>query len=344
MVHRESTSLDAIQAGAEVSDLGSGAIAPPPDLHDQGMAWHFGDPLREQRRLANGLGVVPLANRGILTVTGPDRLTWLHSLTTQHLTALAPGASTLALILSPHGHVEYELHLVDDGETTWIVTQPGQAEPLRAYLSSMVFMLRVEVADRSGEFAALWEPMTAPDPSAPTWLVPLEFAERGYAGREVILASRDAAERLAAGSDLAGSWALEALRVAALMPRVNCETDHRTIPNEVGWLASAVHLDKGCYRGQETVAKVHNLGQPPRRVALLHLDGTSDHPPRHGDRVLLQGREVGWVGTGVQHFELGPIASAILKRSTPVDADLVVESADGRIAIASQEVRPPAAP
>lgn len=317
-------------------------IAPPAHLHDQGMPWHFGDPFREQRLLAQGRGVVPLANRGLLTVTGPDRLGWLHSLTTQHLTSLAPGSSSLALILSPHGHVEFELHLVDDGDTTWIITQPGQAEPLRAYLSSMVFMLSVQVADRSGEFSIRWEPIAQPESGRPTWLVPAEFAERGYRGREVILARDDPRARLSDRDDLAGSWALEALRVAAMMPRIDCETDHRTIPNEVGWLTSAVHLDKGCYRGQETVAKVHNLGQPPRRLALVHLDGSSEEPPRHGDRILLDGKEVGWIGTGAQHHELGPIATAILKRNVPGQAPLVVVGADGSTVVAQQEVRSPA--
>ena len=327
-------------AGAERTN----GMPPPPQVYDQGMPWHFGDPLGEQRRLASGRGLVPLANRGILAVTGPDRLGWLHSLTTQHLSGLGPHASALALILSPQGHVEFELHLVDDGATTWIITQPGQAEPLRAYLKSMVFMLRVEVADRTGEHAVLWEPVSQPESTSPTWQVPEEFAQRGYAGREIVLSIAEAEERVAASEDLAGSWALEAMRVAALMPRINCETDHRTIPNEVGWLTTAVHLDKGCYRGQETVAKVHNLGQPPRRIALLHLDGSSERPPDHGDRVLLGDRQVGWIGTGVQHYELGPIATAILKRSTSLDVELVVESVDGSRVMARQELMSPAGP
>ena len=73
---------------------------------------------------------------------------------------------------------------------------------------------------------------------------------------------------------LAGIWAAEALRVAAWRPRLGFETDHRTIVHEVDWLRTAVHLHKGCYRGQETVARVHNLGRPPRRLVFLHLDGS----------------------------------------------------------------------
>lgn len=302
---------------------------PPAGVHDQGIPWHFGDPLREQRNLAQGVGIVDISNRGVLTISGPDRLTWLHSLTTQHLLSLSPGESTLALILSPQGHVEFELHLIDDGATTWAIVQAGQAEPLVAYLRSMVFMLAVEVADRSSDFGVVWEPIGEVDAGHPTWVVPSPFADRGYRGREVVLARAELRARIEGSPMLAGSWALEALRVAALMPRIGCETDHRTIPNEVGWLGNAVHLNKGCYRGQETVAKVNNLGQPPRRLGLLLLDGSSENVPGHGEPVLFEGREVGWIGTGAQHYELGPIASAMVKRRVPLDATVQVSDGSG---------------
>ena len=80
------------------------------------------------------------------------------------------------------------------------------------------------------------------------------------------------------GRRATGLWAYEALRVEARRPRLGFETDHRTIPHEVDWLRTAVHLQKGCYRGQETVARVHNLGRPPRRLVLLHLDGSRGRP------------------------------------------------------------------
>jgi folate-binding protein YgfZ len=131
-------------------------------------------------------------------------------------------------------------------------------------------------------------------------------------------------ERLAgAGVPACGLWAYEAMRVAARIPRQGFETDHRTIPAEVGWNAPAVHLDKGCYRGQETVARVHNLGRPPRRLVLLHLDGvTTDQPPAAGTPVTLDDRPVGFAGTAVRHFELGMITLALVKRNVPDDARL----------------------
>jgi hypothetical protein len=109
--------------------------------------------------------------------------------------------------------------------------------------------------------------------------------------------------------------------VVALRPRLGVDTDERTIPHEVGWIGSAVHLDKGCYRGQETVSRVHNLGKPPRMMVLLHLDGSTDRPSA-GDPVLAGGRAVGRLGTVVDHVDLGPVALALLKRGVPADTTL----------------------
>ncbi|GIF70740.1 CAF17-like 4Fe-4S cluster assembly/insertion protein YgfZ [Asanoa siamensis] len=130
---------------------------------------------------------------------------------------------------------------------------------------------------------------------------------------------------LDAGIAPAGLWAYEAIRVEHRIPRLGWETDHRTIPAEVDLVAPAVHLDKGCYRGQETVARVHHLGRPPRRLVLIHLDGVStDQPPARGTEVTVDGRTVGFVGTAVRHHELGAVALAVLKRNVADDASLHV--------------------
>ncbi len=97
------------------------------------------------------------------------------------------------------------------------------------------------------------------------------------------------------------------------MPRLGLDTDHRTIPHELGWIETAVHLTKGCYRGQETVARVHNLGHPPRRLVRLLLDGSEDRLPGHGDPVTADGTEVGFTGSAARHYELGPVALAVIK-------------------------------
>ena len=304
-----------------------GAVeADPPDA---GVAAHYGDPYREQRRLVEGVASVDLSHRPVVRVSGPDRLTWLHSLTSQQLEQLAPGVATEALLLSPHGHVEHAMSLVDDGESTWLHVEPGTAAELVRFLDSMRFWSKVEVEDVTPAFAVVLRPDA----------VPGAVSRRVPVGVESFVRREELAEHLA--GELAGVWALEALRVAAGRPRFGLETDHRTIPHEVGWIPSAVHLDKGCYRGQETVARVQNLGRPPRRLVLLHLDGSDSVLSATGDPVLLDGRDVGRVTSAARHYELGPIALAVVKRSTPADAALVVCGEAGQVA-AGQEVLVPA--
>jgi tRNA-modifying protein YgfZ len=298
---------------------------------DAGVAAHYGDPYAEQRALAARWGVVDQSHRGVLRITGKDRLSWLHSLTTQQLEHLAPGAVAEALVLSPQGHVEHHLTLTDDGTTTWIHVEPGSAAALLEFLTSMKFMLRVDAQDVSADYAVLT--LLGPGIPAAGDADP-EGAFAGVRldtvfGTDLIVPRADLAASVtglrSAGAALAGMWAFEALRIAAGRPRLGLDTDHRTIPHEVGWIETAVHLSKGCYRGQETVARVHNLGRPPRRLVLLNLDGSEDKLPARGDQVLLADAAVGLAGSAARHYELGPIALALIKRTTPVDATLTVD-------------------
>jgi folate-binding protein YgfZ len=309
---------------------------------DEGVAAHYGDPLREQRALDTVGGLVDRSNRGVLTITGQDRLSWLHSLTTQHLERLAVGQGAQALILSPTGHVEHHLTLTDDGTAAWMHVEPGTAAALAAFLESMRFMLRVEVADVSQEYAVLTVMGPAgPDLAAGVDGVAVQVNHGSFGINDLIVARNglpDAAgELVRRGGTVAGMWAFEALRIAARVPRLGLDTDHRTIPHEVGWIESAVHLNKGCYRGQETVARVHNLGHPPRRLVFLDLDGSADRLPSHGDPVELDGATIGFVGSAARHYELGPIGLGLVKRTVPVDATLVA----GGVAAAQEVIVPP---
>jgi folate-binding protein YgfZ len=312
---------------------------------DEGVAAHYGDPMREQRATEESAGVVDRSNRGVVRITGPDRLSWLHSLTTQQLDGLAPGAAAQALILSPNGHIEHHLTLTDDGTATWIHTEPGTAAALVEFLESMRFMLRVEVADVSQDHAVL----TVLGPAAGDIAAGLDgvraSVKPGSFGTNDLIDLIVARDRLPeAAGDLvrrgavpAGMWAFEALRIAAHVPRLGLDTDHRTIPHEVGWIETAVNLDKGCYRGQETVARVHNLGHPPRRLVFLNLDGSEDRLPGHGDPVELDGATVGFTGSAARHYELGPIGLALVKRTVPVDATLLA----GGVPAAQEVIVPP---
>ncbi|MEV7382407.1 CAF17-like 4Fe-4S cluster assembly/insertion protein YgfZ [Streptomyces lydicus] len=297
--------------------------AVPAEAPDEGVAAHYGDLFREQRALAGGTGFVDLSHRGVVTVSGPERLSWLHLLLTQHVGELPPGQATEALILSAHGHIEHAVYLVDDGATTWMHTEPGGQEALIAYLESMKFFYRVEVADRTAEFAVVHLPAGS-IAGTPEGTVVRETPH----GRDLFLPRADLESFAAAHGPAVGILALEALRVEAHRPRLGLETDHRTIPHELGWIGTAVHLQKGCYRGQETVARVHNLGKPPRRLVFLHLDGSEVHLPPHGTPVRLasdgeEGRQLGFITTSARHHELGPIALALVKRNVPVDAELM---------------------
>ena len=308
---------------------------------DEGVAAHYGDPMREQRAAEESAGMVDRSNRGVLRISGQDRLSWLHSLTTQHLDGLAAGTSAQALILSPHGHIEHHLTLADDGTAVWVHVEPGTAGALAEFLDSMRFMTRVEVADVSRDYAVLTVLGPAAADLASGADVAAKVNQRSFGIIDLIVARdqlSDAAGNLAQdGGAVAGMWAFEALRIAARVPRFGLDTDHRTIPHEVGWIGAAVHLNKGCYRGQETVARVHNLGHPPRRLVFLHLDGSADRLPAHGDPVELDGATVGFVGSAARHYELGPIGLALVKRTVPVDATL----AAGGVAAAQEVIVPP---
>ena len=331
----------------------TGAVGDPP--------LHYGNPLAEQRELAAGRAIVDLSDRDVLTVTGPDRLSWLDSLTSQSLTGLAPGESAETLLLDPSGRVEYAARVVDDGETTWLLLDAGTGAGLLAFLDRMRFLLRVEVADRGPGFATVGTIGEVPDAVATSrglqrdgvplvWRDPWSAVQAG--GHQYARTAHHPSsewtyseflierERLGELAELpaAGSLALEALRIAAWRPRAATELDATTIPHELDWLRSAVHLSKGCYRGQETVAKVHNLGHPPRRLVLLHLDGSDGVLPEPGDAVLLGEVTIGRITASALHYELGPIALAVVKRSADPAAELRVATADGVELAAAQEV------
>ncbi|WP_277211209.1 CAF17-like 4Fe-4S cluster assembly/insertion protein YgfZ [Isoptericola croceus] len=328
---------------------------------DAGIAWHYGEPVAEQRALARGGAVVDQSHLGVVRLTGPDRLSWLHSITSQDVEHLAPRTSTELFVLSPQGRIEHALGVVDDGTSTWLITERDHVDPLVAWLTRMRFMMRVEIDDVTDDYAALGEPVAAEGAEGEpvTWWdswprVAVGGTRYGPAEDQHPGADRDwrlvlvprttlveaVAEREAAGWRLAGTWATEALRVEAWRPRLAREVDDRTVPHELDWLRTAVHLHKGCYRGQETVARVHNLGRPPRRLVMLHLDGSQHVVPDAGAEVRRDGADgkvVGTVTSVARHHELGPVALAVVKRSLPDDAPLVVVGAVG-VGADAQEV------
>lgn len=319
----------------------------PDGSPDAGAVWHHGDPFGEQHAAERAAIVVDRSHRAVITLAGADRRSWLHSLSTQHVADLGEGSCTENLSLDGQGRVEDHWHQTEIGGMSYLDTEPWRGPALLSYLEKMVFWsdVRPVVAD----MAVL--SLLGPDLASPTVLravgldaLPAEgtalaltdpgpsagFIRRNPAadGRielDMLVPSPQKDGWLARLSDAgvrpAGVWAYEANRVAACRPRLGVDTDERTIPHEVGWIGRAVHLDKGCYRGQETVARVHNLGRAPRMLVLLHLDGSAERPAT-GDPVLADGRQIGRLGTVVEHADLGPIALALLKRGIPAGTPL----------------------
>jgi folate-binding protein YgfZ len=339
------------------------AIPAPETGPDAGATWHFGDPFGEQRAAETGAVVIDRSHRATIELTGGERRKWLHTISTQHVSELPDGAVVENLSLDAQGRVEdHWLQTQLDGVTI-IDTEPSRGEPLLAYLRKMIFW--ADVVAEPAELAVL--SLLGPSVGDPAVLRAIGVTElpavssaspladggflRTLRDDEVdLVVPRDSvaawkARLVAAGVQPAGVWAYEAHRVAALRPRLGVDTDERTIPHEVGWIggpgAGAVHLEKGCYRGQETVARVHNLGKPPRMLVLLHLDGSADRPAT-GDPVLAGGRPIGRLGTVVDHVDLGPIAVALLKRGVPADTQLTTGGEAGVSALIDPDSMPAA--
>ncbi len=346
-----------------------GAVAASEDSPDFGVPWHFGDPFAEQRSATRSAVVIDRSHRQVIAVPGEERLSWLHLVLSQHLTEFAHDAGTEALVLDSQGRVDSHMMVAHHDGVVYLDTEadaratsalPSMGvdgrQSLLEYLDAMRFWSKVEPRDATDEFAVL----TVIGPDAPGLLeqagatVPGQsFGVTALPGggllRHVPFRGLFTADLLVprgslvdwwtsltgGGARPAGTMAYESLRVEALRPRVGFDTDDRAIPHELGWIHVAAHVAKGCYRGQETVAKVHNVGKPPRRMLLLHLDGSVEIRPETGDPVFHGDRRVGRVGSVVLHHELGPVALALIKRSTPVDAELMAGDPEEERAVAA---------
>lgn len=291
---------------------------------------HFGNPLLEQRKLLEQLAYVERSDQTVIEIEGPDALSWLHSLTSQNILNLLPGDSTETLLLSPNGHIEHQLKLIITETGALVIVNQLKVEELLGWLGKMRFRSKVEVRVREdlncyGSFKDL-------SGIGPTWQDPWSIesaASVSYNPDRKEFRWFELVSETAPDMERAGLMAYHALRIAAGRPEV-LDVDERSLPHEFDWLNSAVHLSKGCYRGQETVSKVHNLGHPPRRLAILNLE-QGDMIASPGDEISYQEKVVGKVVAAGLHFEEGSIALALLNRNTPY-LDLAVQSGQSSIA------------
>ena len=308
------------------------------------MTKHFGNPLQEQRQLLLGQAVVRRSDQQVLSLTGEDALSWLHSITSQNIKNLKPGESTETLVLTPNGHIEHQIKVLAFDVGLYLIVNSLKAQALSLWLNQMRFRSKVVLVETDLEVWGAFKDLALGElvwvdgfDSEPKGSVRYAVQVESFPYREYLLAPRNKPEL-----PEAGLLAFEALRIAAGRPEIT-DIDERSLPHEFDWLASAVHLTKGCYRGQETVAKVHNLGHPPRRLTFLHLDGSGHFLPSTGDEIFVAGddRVRGHITIAAQHHESGPIALALLSRSVPEDAQLIVRGESGEID-ANQEIIVPA--
>lgn len=314
--------------------------------HPAATAWHYGDPLAEQARVDNGLrvGLGDFWDQACIAVRGEERHTWLNSLISQKVNAITPGTQTYGLVLDAQGHVEHFFHILATEDALLLHLPAAEAGQLVQYLQRMVFWAQVDIALL--DVAALT--LVARDSQrlatvdldgVPGLHHPVAREVGGLAAVDLWVAREsflDAWLQLRDLADVApvGRMAFDAWRVQQRIPSLAVDLDGSTIPHEVGFFIgagiegattrevvdegpneAAVHLNKGCYRGQETVSRVHNLGKAPRMLVLLHADGSGGEQLHPGASITAGGRAVGRVGSVAQDADYGPIALALLKRN-----------------------------
>lgn len=302
---------------------------------------HFGNPIIEQRKLLDGKAAIRFDDQAVITVAGEDSKTWLHSLLTQNLKNLSNGSSTETLLLDPQGHIEQQIRVIFSNDTFYLIVAGERKDSLLSWLKKMVFRSKVQITDRSDEFDVLGTFGTSIGDLV--WVDPWELGSAGGYRYGKVRSFPYRESLVAKGAEIefepAGTMAFEALRIYAGRPCFS-DTDDKSLPHEFDWLASAVHLSKGCYRGQETVAKVHNLGHPPRRLVLLHLE-SSELLPQKDAEVFIEEKSRGKIRSSANHFEAGAIALALVSRSVPENQELRVQLENTQLT-ATQEILVPA--
>lgn len=320
------------------------------DAH--GVAWHYGDPLGEQRAIDDGGVLVDRSHRTVIRVSGKDAPEFLNNLLTQKLDDAPDGFGGSALDLNIQGHILHHADVARVGDDFYLDFPAAQAPSFIKFLQMMIFWSEVTIEEVDYGILTILGDAQLPETVTPVFLRRIGWAaatRRDFAvPRTELEATADAL--VDAGFRLAGLMAFTAERVRGLEPELGADLDERSIPHEVsgfigrGEHVGAVHLTKGCYRGQETVARVENLGRSPRVLVMLQLDGSAPTDPLPGDKIEFNGRAVGQLGTVVHDCDYGPIALALVKRSALDAGELTIVDADGERAPVSASVDPDSLP
>ena len=291
----------------------------------------------QYRQLREECGLLDRSERGKLLLTGPDAAEYLQGQLTNDVEALEPGEGCYAALLDRKGHMQADMRVlrVTAGEV-WIDTEPEGAEATRRHLQTYKIGREVEVADVTAERAVLSligprSAEVAGTPPLPAYacesasIAGVECLATGtHDGIDLIAAASDARRLrealLGAGAVEVGAEATEILRIEAGVPRFGAEMGAETMPAEAGIVEDAVSFTKGCYIGQETVARLHYKGRPNRRLLGLRLSG----PASPGATLRLGEKEVGTLGSACVSPALGPIGLAIVRREAEPGDELAV--------------------
>ena len=340
------TSDDQPQYRSPLLDRPGAAEAQGPDaaVDATGVAWHYGDPLGEQRRAEQGTIGVDRSHRPVIRVSGPEAPTFLNNLLTQKLDDAADGFSAATLDLDMQGRILHHADISRVADSFYLDLPADQAGSFLDFLRKMVFWSQVEIEETDlGILTLLGSGTEVPDDLDAAFVRHVNW---GGAPRRDVAVERTglvaAVDKLIdAGAQPGGLMAFTAERVRALEPEKGVDLDHKSIPHEVptwigrGERAGAVHLEKGCYRGQETVARVENLGRSPRVLVVLHLDGSAPELPSPGAAVTFNGRDVGRLGTVIQDCDFGPVALALLKRRALDAGELAIGEVSAAVDVSS---------
>ncbi|HXV05807.1 MAG TPA: glycine cleavage T C-terminal barrel domain-containing protein [Solirubrobacterales bacterium] len=311
----------------------------------------------QYRQLREECGLFDRSARGKLVLSGQDVAEYLQGQLTNDVEALAPGEGCYAALLDRKGHIQADMRVLHlsgapyvsqrhirrtgskEGEGFWLDMEPEGSETARRHLAMYKIGREVEVDDVTAEAAilSLIGPRSAEVAGAPP--LPEHACEAltahgveclavGTAGGVDLIAPRDEAERLrgaliAAGAVEVDAEAVEVLRIEAGIPRFGAEMGAETMPAEAGIVERAVSFEKGCYIGQEPVARLHYRGRPNRRLLGLRLSA----PAAAGEALRLGEREVGRIGSACVSPAFGPIALAIVRREAKPGDELAVGEA-----------------
>ena len=291
----------------------------------------------QYRQLREECGLLDRSERGKLLVSGPDGAEYLQGQLTNDVEALEVGDGQYAALLDRKGHMQADMRVLRLGaEQIWVDTEAGALPAARRHLEMYSIGRDVAVVDVSEERAlfSLIGPRS-PEVAGTAALPEYSCLETGVSGVECVavgtrhgidlIAGADEAERLRghlreAGAVEVSPAAAEILRVEAGVPRFGAEMGTETMPAEAGIVEQAVSFTKGCYIGQETVARLHYKGKPNRHLRGLRLSA----PAEPGAALSLGEKEVGRLGGAAVSPALGPIGLAILRREAEPDTELAV--------------------